>query len=529
MRLRTPLLALLLSLASADPALAKLDAAEWAKAEKSAKTLFVEAGETDAKAELVKTLVSDGEARAYRLLADALLLEGGHVPRVAKAYEEAIDKLQPMLARSFREMKQTDYDALVLLQANVRNLQRDTADEIRVMDQIVDALAAGPADVRKSVLAKVKTHGEWTMRAAGARLAAATPDDAATKPYLLELLEKDKDARVRRAALETLGRAKGRLWHPLLVGRVGDPDWTVQILAARIAAESEVGRAIPALIEALGKADPRVAEEIGAALRKLTNENFGADVEPWTKWWADNRGKFGDDGRPLEPLGPAAPNPRDVEFYGLKVKTDRVLFVVDMSSSMKEPVDPVPPTTPPGAEPTTGPPPPPPEPAGAKTERIKIDVARRELKRGLDSLPKTASFNVIAFNHTVSSWQPNMSPATPENRSKAYEWFAAMEPGGSTYIDGALQMAFKMAGTGSFDKSYGGAAIDTILLLTDGAPTDNGHPSSNNMDPAEVLRHVDEWNARRLVRIHCVGIDRIHGIDFLKKLAAANGGTYVDG
>ena len=104
-----------------------------------------------------------------------------------------------------------------------------------------------------------------------------------------------------------------------------------------------------------------------------------------------------------------------------------------------------------------------------------------------------------------------------------------MEPSGSTYIDGALQMAFKMAGIGAFDKAYAGAAIDTILLLTDGAPTDNAYPASNNMDPAEILKHVEEWNALHLVKIHCVGIDRVHGIDFLKKLAAANGGTYVDG
>src|SRR5262245_53104043 len=97
---RAALLALLLPLSVATPALAKLEGAEWTKAEKAAKTLFAEAGEPGAKTELVATLVKDGEPRAFRLLGDALLSEGVHVPKVAKAYEEELAKLQVMLARS---------------------------------------------------------------------------------------------------------------------------------------------------------------------------------------------------------------------------------------------------------------------------------------------------------------------------------------------------------------------------------------------------------------------------------------------
>ena len=49
------------------------------------------------------------------------------------------------------------------------------------------------------------------------------------------------------------------------------------------------------------------------------------------------------------------------------------------------------------------------------------------------------------------------------------------------------------------------------------------------MDPEEILGHVREWNSQRRVVIHCVGIDNVEGIEFMRKLAAQNGGKYVDG
>src|SRR5262249_27515374 len=108
-------------------------------------------------------------------------------------------------------------------------------------------------------------------------------------------------------------------------------------------------------------------------------------------------------------------------------------------------------------------------------------------------------------------------------------WFKDEPPSGSTYIDGALEMAFKLAGMGIIDKAYTPITVDTIFLLSDGAPTDNKDPSKD-MDPKEILEHVREWNKQRRVVINCVGIDNVvQGITFMKALAAQNGGTYVDG
>ncbi len=114
-----------------------------------------------------------------------------------------------------------------------------------------------------------------------------------------------------------------------------------------------------------------------------------------------------------------------------------------------------------------------------------------------------------------------------QSKEEAYQWIRALKPFGSTYIDGALRLAFKVAGLENFDRAYPDIHVDTMVLLSDGAPTTNDF-NAKNMDPQIILDHVAEWNKRKHVVIHCIGVDMVEGIQFLKDLAAQNGGTYVD-
>ena len=102
-------------------------------------------------------------------------------------------------------------------------------------------------------------------------------------------------------------------------------------------------------------------------------------------------------------------------------------------------------------------------------------------------------FNIVAFNHAVLQWQPKMVPATDANKELACEWIRDMAPTGSTFIEGALQVGFKIAGMGAYDKAYPGVGVDTIILLSDGAPTDN---SADGLlaDTDAILKQVAEWN-----------------------------------
>ena len=113
-------------------------------------------------------------------------------------------------------------------------------------------------------------------------------------------------------------------------------------------------------------------------------------------------------------------------------------------------------------------------------------------------------------------------------------WVRALEPKGVTYVDGALRLAFRMAGLSSFDEAYPEGNIDTIVLLSDGMPTgdDVGDVDSQGhvklMDTEIILQHVRGWNLHKQIIIDCIGVDMQEGIEFLQILAGENGGQYVD-
>ena len=546
------LLLLLVPLALfARPAAAKLEPAQWTEAEHTFRVLFAQAGEPEKKREAIKAVVKDGEPRAWNLLSEGVILTAAHLYKINEAYAKNLTQLQ-----GFQGSKHSDaeWDVMGRLQSEVSQQEGQRAQEDGVLRALVQTFGDATEDGRKFILAKARGAKEWALRAAAARIAALAPDEASSKLTLAESFAKDSDPRVKVAALDALTTATGTSWHDAVVAAVADADWGVQLLASRLAGEREVGKAIPALITALSTCSPRVGDEIVGALRKLTGQRMDAFPEPWAKWWEANRDKWGADGRPLQPVV-STPRQSDIDMYGLKVKSNRVLFIIDISGSMKlekkvtPPPAPTPPEKPKG--PVTGddapmgePKPSDPKPSDPKKDEPvkpaepgaslfvgpKIDFARQELKRALQKLPKDAMINIIAFNHAVTQWMPKMVQATDANKELAFAWFRDLQPSGSTYVDGALRLAFKMAGMGAYDKAYPGVGVDTIVLLSDGAPTDSDSRDSKLMDPEEILKHVTEWNSQKRVIIHCVSIDNVYqGIEFMKKLAAQNGGTCIEG
>jgi len=509
------------------PAFAKLEGAQWTEAEKHFRLLFSRTGEPESKIDAAKKVASDGEPRSFKVISDGLLLQAGHVLKLSDKLSKDLSALQELLGKKLSEMYPADREEMYRLQTAVAVLETQRGEEEKVLRQLVVIVNGGSDGLRAQTLKACRGNAEWLVRSIAGRLAATKPDDPLSRDVLAECLDKEKDPRVRLAALEGLEKAPGTSWHGFVASRALDPEWGVQVVAARIAGEREVGKAIPNLIQSLAKAPPRVSEAAVAALRKLTGLNMEADAGAWGKWWEAHRAEWGEDGRPIAPVV-AQPRASDIEFYGLKVKSDRILYVIDISGSMKEEKKVPPPPAPKGG-PVTGDD----KPAPAAPEKLggpKIEIAKQELIRSLKKLSKESFFNIIAFNHQVLQWQQKMMQATEANKELAYAWIRDFAPSGSTYIDGALRLGFKMAGMGAYDKAYPGVNVDTIILLSDGAPTDNAFPESKNMEPKEILGHVREWNPEKRIIIHCVGIDNVvTGIQFLRDLARENGGTYVDG
>jgi Mg-chelatase subunit ChlD len=521
------------------PLLAKLDATEWREVKERADKVFGQPGQRAEKQSILAKALEDDLRRSRELIADAFVKDSAawiEIEQQVRSLEQELYGIQklPMAKRT-----PEDQTRLRELEEKLGRAESLAQEERDALDDLRRAIVDGPPELMEEFLKKVKRGGDWPLRAAAISVAARRAGVQDAMEYLQRGLDRDKDARVRMAGLEALRAAlaepaeekdadRREILDSLVIGRLADPDWGVQLFAVQIVDDQGLTRAIPHLINALGFAGPRVAEAIAEALRKLTGENFDPYADVWARWWEDNQEKFEEKVRVK--AGKPKREPPDLHFYGLQVKSDRIVFIIDASDSMKLPTkneNPAEKWKPRGPVTGSGAPPPPPPPEEILSGP-KIDVAKHELKKALKKLPRTAKFNLIAFNSAVLVWQDKMMDASEKNIEDALQWVRVLEPKGSTYIDGALRQAFRIAGLGAVDDKYPEVNVDTIVLLSDGAPTDDGWPESKLMDPEEILQHVREWNRFRRVVIHCIGIDIQHGIEFLQKLAAENGGEYID-
>lgn len=186
-------------------------------------------------------------------------------------------------------------------------------------------------------------------------------------------------------------------------------------------------------------------------------------------------------GQSVRPSGLAAPAPGDVSFFGASDTGDRVVYVLDCSSSM--------------------------------AVSNAFGVAKSELKASLNQLRRDQEFQIIFYNdrrqriqlRDVDDSQPLL--ATAINRNLAVQFIDTQSAGGGTNHMPALEQAL------SFHP-------DIIFLLTDAK-----EPSLNAADFARIRR----LNKDR-TRIHCIEFGQhadLSGVgNFLKKLAREERGTY---
>ena len=239
----------------------------------------------------------------------------------------------------------------------------------------------------------------------------------------------------------------------------------------------------------------------------------------WRKWYDDHKkeleAKGAKSGPPPRASGKGEPG--KTTYYGVETLSKKVLFIMDISGSMKEPL---------GQDkgPVTG------EGAPSYTG-LKIDVAKQVLSKAIRSLPDNAQFEVILFNHQFRAIFGAMTVATLENKNKAELEIEAAKPAGATWTYGALREAFAVANRGVSEDQIQ-PSVDTIFLLSDGAPTDDASDTEAKPMAAKViLDAVGEWNRVIKLKIHTIAIDpSLNGSTFIalmKGLASRNGGTYT--
>lgn len=152
-------------------------------------------------------------------------------------------------------------------------------------------------------------------------------------------------------------------------------------------------------------------------------------------------------------------------------------------------------------------------------DRKRIKRAKRELISVVRSLPEDKNFNVILYSNDVTPWQDFLVPATQAKKNAFVTHGESIKAYGVTFTDDAMRRALD-------DPS-----VDTIYLITDGAPTHLGSqgkamPPDADMLMKQILEETKRRNYLRRVRIFTLGFEGAEE-EFLKKLADQNEGTYT--
>ncbi len=513
--LRRVLLALAFALAAVPSAPAadnldpKLDAAR-------ARLFEIVAAEDrpDERAKAVAEVAAFDTAPAARILAEALdklaVRTAGVEERAAKTRED----YAPYEGSAFKDKKEWEIKQRLLAQMEADDavLRGDLQVEQAFTEAVAGLKDREAASVLDKALVKAEqVHVRRVLYPALLRNPTTKAGDLAKRAMA------DSDAPVRLSAVVAFASRKDPALTEFALKALADPSWPMREAAAKALAAQDDARGVAPLVMAMQTEQGRLLEDYADALTTLTGAKLGPNPDAWKRWLDDHKAELLAKGaKPPPPpklkpgTGPLAP---PVDYYGIETRSLRLLFLIDCSGSMNEVM--------------TG------EKTHAGAGETKIDIAKKMLKKAVMSLSPNTLFDVITFSGSARSMNGKMIQATADGKAKTCMAVDELVGRGETYTYGALRMAF---GTAEAGATAADPQIDTIFLLSDGAPTEaetEDAAEAKPMDPEKILGAVRQWNEFAHVKIHTIAIDpRIEKnaqkfIRFMRDLAAQNGGTYT--
>jgi Mg-chelatase subunit ChlD len=195
-------------------------------------------------------------------------------------------------------------------------------------------------------------------------------------------------------------------------------------------------------------------------------------------------------------------------FFGDKLATEHIVFVLDVSGSMNRP-----PGVAPDAEGRTRPPP---------LGKTRIGIAREQIGRYLDAVTPRHRFNLVVFGAGARALFAELVPGTPRHVQQAREFLFSSAPEGKTDLFGGILTGLDLAGLDHWDPVRSG--VDSVVVVTDGIPT-----AGVVTHPEDICRIVTQLNRNSGIQVHVVDLGRRHAAfaAALERMARDNGGRYV--
>ena len=181
--------------------------------------------------------------------------------------------------------------------------------------------------------------------------------------------------------------------------------------------------------------------------------------------------------------------PEIVTFYGQQLEGDGLFYAVDHSGSMND--------------------------SG------ELQVAKRELVRNITEFSERVQFGIVFFDANVKKFPNSGMPAdaNPGMKSVAISWVNSIPAGHGSCCQQGIVAALQIANRASSKRKV-------LVYLGDGGGTCQGADESVYLKAC--LSAVSAQNYSR-IQINTIAIlnPAPLNIDFLKRLASSNGGTYT--
>ncbi len=460
----------------------------------------------------------------------AVLLEAA-VVRLAEDPEEELAKFaacQPWVVRRRAIDDLCSFQGKEAIQDWTLGLLADPSlplPERRVLVECLGAaMARRPRPAVYAALLEALEHSDATVRGLAAEGLGPALERADLLRFLQRLFDGDAGVRLRavravRAAFPrlqaTLAEKEERRALELLGSRLSDPDSHVRLLLAEFLRDFPRPFLIPFLVRALEQEEKRAGTEEARARFRLAVENLlyrltGLGSPPWParRWreWLDAR-KPGEVASLPAPTVVSVPHHRTAAtYFGREVPSDRVVFVMDFSGSMRRATGTV--------EHDEG--------EGKRDPRSRIGVARQEFFGYLRTLDEAHRFNVIVFAVGSVAAFDELVPATVENKRRAAAFVENVPVSGATDLFSGILRGLRCAGLDAGGRFA--TKADTVFLLSDGVPT-----AGAVTDPGDITRVVTKMNEGSGLTINVVDLGVRHEAfqKHLRELAARNGGEYI--
>ncbi len=320
-------------------------------------------------------------------------------------------------------------------------------------------------------------------------------------PYWLkDVLEysNSRHAAIRMGAAVALLEIRTEEAIERLLAMLDDEDWRVRVEVVEQVRLLHRVRAVPLLIERMDQETPRISRDMHLALRLITGADHGPRSARWRAWWEGEGQAFEQPKAKAAHQAEVARRKRKKKsttrgtFYGLKILSERVVFVVDRSGSMNGRAM---------------------LPAGPERKKpeasTRFEVAREQILNVLPGLSEKALVNLVYFGTGLFPWEGELVRLEEKTLKRMLKHVARAPMGGGTNVWGGLSFAFE------------DPRVDTIVLLTDGQPS-----VGEVTDTQEIRSRIERMNRTRKVLIHCVSVGRKSR--FLRLLAEENGGIYTE-